>query len=53
MTTTVVVVSLSAGDILGKMSVGDRFSVSRKGGTRGGGWVHSQGENAQCALDEA
>ncbi len=27
------------------ISLGDRFCVSRKGGTRGGGWVHPQGEN--------
>ncbi len=25
---------------------GDRFCMSRKGGTRGDGWVHPQGENA-------
>ncbi len=24
---------------------GDRFGVSRKGGTWGGGWVHPKGEN--------
>ncbi len=30
---------------LGEFSPGDRFCVSRKGGTWGGGWVHPQGAN--------
>ena len=28
------------------MSLGDRFCVSRKGGTWGGGWVHPKGANS-------
>jgi len=30
------------------MSFGDRFCMSRKGGTRGGGWVHLQGANGMA-----
>jgi len=31
------------------MSFGDRFCVSTKGGTGGGGWVHLQGANSMVA----
>jgi len=31
------------------MSLGLRFWVSRKGGTRGGGWVHPKGANSMAA----
>ena len=30
------------------MSFGDSFCMSRKGGTRGGGWVHLQGANGMA-----
>ena len=30
------------------MSLGDRFCDSRKGGTGGGGWVHSKGANSMA-----
>ena len=30
------------------MSLGDRFCDSRKGGTRGGGWVHPKGANSMA-----
>jgi len=30
------------------MSLGFRFYVSRKGGTRGGGWVHLKGANSMA-----
>ena len=30
------------------MSMGLRFCVSRKGGTRGGGWVHPKGANSMA-----
>ena len=30
------------------MSFGDRFSVSRKGGTWGGGWVHPKAANSMA-----
>ena len=30
------------------MSLGDRFCDSRKGGTRGGGWVHPEGANSMA-----
>ncbi len=30
---------------LGEFSLGDRLCMSRKGGTRGGEWVHLKGEN--------
>ena len=30
------------------MSFGDRFCDSRKGGTRGGGWVHPEGANSMA-----
>ena len=30
------------------MSLGDRLCVSRKGGTRGGGWVHPKGANSMA-----
>ena len=30
------------------MSLGDRFCGSRKGGTRGGGWVHPEGANSMA-----
>ena len=30
------------------MSLGDRFCVSRKGGTGGGGWVHPKGANSMA-----
>jgi len=30
------------------MSLGLRFCVSRKGGTRGGGWVDPKGENSMA-----
>ena len=31
------------------MSLGFRFGVNRKGGTRGGGWVHPKGVNSMAA----
>ena len=31
------------------MSLGLRFGVSRKGGTGGGGWVHTKGANSMAA----
>ena len=31
------------------MFLGDRFYVSRKGGTGGGGWVHPKGANSMAA----
>ena len=31
------------------MSFGDRFCMSLKGGTGGGGWVHPQGANSMVA----
>ena len=31
------------------MSLGDRLFVSRKGGTRGGGWVHPKRANSVWA----
>ena len=31
------------------MSLGLRFCMSRKGGTRGGGWVHPKGANSMAA----
>jgi len=31
------------------MSFGDRFCFSRKGGTGGGGWVHTKGANSMAA----
>ncbi len=40
-----VVMRISAGDVPWGISPGDRFCVSRKGVTRGGGWVHPRGEN--------
>ena len=30
------------------MSLEDRFCDSRKGGTRGGGWVHPEGANSMA-----
>ena len=30
------------------MSLGDRLCVSRKGGARGGGWVHPNGANSMA-----
>ena len=30
------------------MCLGDRFCVSRKGGTGGGGWVHPKGANSMA-----
>ena len=30
------------------MSLGDRFCTSRKGGTRGGGWVHPKGADSMA-----
>ena len=30
------------------MSLGDRFCDSRKGGTRGGGWVHPKGAKSMA-----
>ena len=30
------------------MSLGDRFCVSRKDGTGGGGWVHPKGANSMA-----
>ncbi len=44
---TIVAVRISAGDVTWGISSGDRFCVSRKGGMRGGGWVHLQGENGK------
>ena len=35
------------------MSLGDRFCVSRKGGTGGGGWVHSKGANSMTVSELA
>ena len=31
------------------MTLGLRFGVCRKGGTRGGGWVHPRGANSMAA----
>ena len=31
------------------MTSRDRFCVSRKGGTEGGGWVHPKGANSMAA----
>ena len=31
------------------MSLGDRLCASRKGGARGGGWVHPKGANSMAA----
>ncbi len=42
---SIVVVRISAGVVTWGLSPGDRFCVSRKGGTQGGGWVHLMGEN--------
>ena len=30
------------------MSLGDRLCASRKGGARGGGWVHPKGANSMA-----
>ncbi len=42
---TIVAVRISAGDVTWEFSPGDRFCMSRKGGTRGGEWVHPKVEN--------
>jgi len=35
------------------MSLGDRFHMSRKGGTGGGGWVHPKGANSMTMSELA
>ena len=42
------VMKLSASDVTSGSVPGNRFCVSRKGGTGGGGWVHTKGANTMA-----
>jgi len=46
-------VKLSASDVTSINVLGDRFYVSRKGGTGRGGWVHPKGANSMLCLSFA
>jgi len=46
------VMKLSASDVTSGSVLGDRFCVSRKGGTGGGGWVHTKGANTMSLAME-